>query len=192
MYIDRHVVHVTIDSGATVSFIVENLARKLNLKISKASQLARQADGDTMMHVIGEVHIKATRGAVNFDIHALVVPKLDDAQLLAGMNFLIENKVSQEPFKHRIIVDNKYTIEETPAALLSSPSLPYSKTVNIKKVRTVLDEETFDIQLPEEFPPNSKFVVDSTDQANTDQSWLFHEVEAVNRTLKIQNQSGKP
>ena len=192
MYIDRHVVHVTIDSGATVSFIVENLARKLNLKISKASQLARQADGDTMMHVIGEVHIKATRGAVNFDIHALVVPKLDDAQLLAGMNFLIENKVSQEPFKHRIIVDNKYTIEETPAALLSSPSLPYSKTVNVKKVRTVLDEETFDIQLPEEFPPNSKFVVDSTDQANTDQSWLVHEVEAVNRTLKIQNKSGKP
>ena len=84
-YIESNVIHITIDSGATVSFIVESLAKKLNLKIQKASQLARQADGHTMMHVLGEVHIKATRGAVVFEIHALVVPKLDDAQLLAGI-----------------------------------------------------------------------------------------------------------
>ena len=34
------------------------------------------------------------------------LPKLNGAQDLAGMNFLIENKVCQEPFKRRIIVDN--------------------------------------------------------------------------------------
>ena len=132
-FIGKNVVHITIDSGATVSFIVESLAKKLDLKISKASHLAQKADGATMLHVIGEVHIKASRGSVDFNIHALVVPKLDDAQLLAGMNFLIENKVSQEPYKHRIVIDNKYTIEETPAALLFSPDTPYSKTINIKK-----------------------------------------------------------
>ena len=108
--------------------------KKLNLKIQKASQLARQADGDTMMHVLGEVHAQANRGAVNFEIHALVVPKLDDAELLAGMNFLMENKVCQEPYRHRIVVDNKYTIEETPAALVYPRNAPYLKTVNIKKI----------------------------------------------------------
>ena len=66
VFIDKSVVHVTIDSGATVSFIVESLARKLNLKISKASQLARQADGATMLQVIDEVHVKASRGSVEF------------------------------------------------------------------------------------------------------------------------------
>ena len=192
VFIDKSVVHITIDSGATVSFIVESLATKLNLKISKASQLARQADGATMLQVIGEVHVKASRGSVEFSIHALVVPKLDDAQLLAGMNFLIENKVSQEPYKRRIVIDNKYTIEETPALLLHSPETPYSKTINVKKIKTLLQEETFDLQLPQEFPPNSKVVVDSTDQANTDQTWLLQEVEAVNRTLKIENSSGVP
>ena len=87
-------IHITIDSGATVSFIIESEAKRLKFKIEKASQLARQADGDTMMHVLGEVHGVAVRGDVTFEVHALVVPKLDDAQFLAGMNFLMENKIS--------------------------------------------------------------------------------------------------
>ena len=129
--------HITIDSGATVSFIVESEAKRLNLPIGKASQLARQADGDTIMHVIGEVHATASRGAVKFRIHALVVHKLDDAKFLAGMNFLIENKISQEPYKRRIVVDNKFTIEETPASFLHLPSTPYSKTVKVKKLKSI-------------------------------------------------------
>ena len=50
-YVDNQIVHITIDSGATVSFIVESEVKRLNLNIGKASQLARQADGDTVMHV---------------------------------------------------------------------------------------------------------------------------------------------
>ena len=80
VYINDKVAHITIDSGATVSFIVESEAKRLELKIEKASQLARQADGCTMMKVIGEVHGKATRGAAQFVIHALVVPNLDGAK----------------------------------------------------------------------------------------------------------------
>ena len=189
VYVEGKVAHVTIDSGATVSFIIESEAKRLNLKIEKASQLARQADGDTMMHVMGEIHGKMTRGEVTFEIHALVVPKLDDAQFLAGMNFLIENKVSQEPYKHRIVVDNKYTIEETPATFVYPPETPHSKTVKIKKLKTVHIDQPFEILLPIDFPPNSKVIVDSSDQANPNQGWLFQEVEAVNRTLKITNDS---
>ena len=120
-------IHITIDSGATVSFIIESEAKRLNLKIEKASQLARQADGDTLMHVLGEVHGVATRGDATFEVHALVVPKLDDAQFLAGMNFLMENKISQEPYMHRILVDRKYSIEETPAKFLYPSDTPQSR-----------------------------------------------------------------
>ena len=190
VYIDNKVAHITIDSGATVSFIVESEAKRLNLEIQSASQLARQADGCTMMHIIGEVHGKANRGMVDFVIHALVVPKLDGAQILAGMNFLMENKVCQEPFKRRIIVDNKYTIEETPAALIYPSTLPFTKTVKIKKIKALFNEDVFEFELPGEYPPNSKVIVDSTDQANRDKNWLFQEIEAVNRTLKIVNDSG--
>ena len=33
-------------------------------------------------------------------------------------------------------------------------------------------------------------MVDATDQANLDRTWLFQEIEAVNRTIKISNNSG--
>ena len=38
----------------------------------------------------------------------------------------------------------------------------------------------------------SKFVLDSTDQANSDQGWLCEEVQAVNRTIKVTNKTLKP
>ena len=49
---DKLVVHVTLDSGATVSFITVAEASRLGLKVQKASQLANQADGETRMHVV--------------------------------------------------------------------------------------------------------------------------------------------
>ena len=191
VYAGNKVAHITIDSGATVSFIIESEAKRLGYIIEKASQLARQADGDTMMQVSGEIHGKVTRGAVIFEVHALVVQKLDDATFLVGMNFLIENKVTQEAYKHRIVVDNKYTIEETPASFVYPPDTQLSKTVNIKKISILSSDESFEVKVPPEYQANSKFIIDSTDQANTDQDWLFQEVEAVNRTLTIVNDSGK-
>ena len=110
-FAETKVVHLTIDSGATVSFIILSEAKRLNYKIESASQLAKQADGDTLMHVLGEVHEKVTRGEVVFVINALVVKKLNDATILVGMNFLMENKVAQEPYKHRIVVNNKFSPE---------------------------------------------------------------------------------
>ena len=190
-YVDNKVIHITIDSGATVSFIIESEAKRLGMKIEKASQLARQADGDTMMHVLGEVHGVATRGDVTFEVHALVVPKLDDAQFLAGMNFMMENKVSQEPYMHRILVDRKYSIEETPSKFIYPSDIPQSKTTKIKQITVVPKNESFKVQLPSEYLKSSKFVVDASDQANSNQDWLFQEVEAVNQTLTILNDSGK-
>ena len=71
VYLDKKVVHLTMDSGATVSFITLSEASRLGFTIQKASQLANQADGDTKMHVLGEVHEKFTRGVIIFEFHAL-------------------------------------------------------------------------------------------------------------------------
>ena len=100
---------MTLDSGATVSFIILPEATRLGMKIHKASQLVSQADGETKLHVIGEVHDTLIRGDIKFSFNA---------SILAGMNFLIENKISQEPFKQRITVQGKYYIEETPSRFI--------------------------------------------------------------------------
>ena len=190
MYHSKKVVHVTLDSGATVSFILLSEAIRLGMKIEKASQLANQADGETKMYVLGEVHDTLIRGNIKFIFNALVVKKLNNATILAGMNFLLENNVCQEPHKHR--VQEKYSIEETPPQMIYSASIPVTKTVNIKKMHTLLPNDHMQIDLPEQFPSNAKLVVDSTDQANPNQTWLCQEIQAVNRTLIIENTTSQP
>ena len=192
MYHLKKVVHVTLDSGATVSFILLSEAIRLGMKIEKASQLANQADGETKMYVIGEVHDTLIRGNVKFLFNALVVKKLNNATILGGMNFLLENSICQEPHKHRITVQEKYSIEETPPQLIYPFTTPTSKTVNIKKIRTLLPNDHVEINLPEQFPSNARIVVDSTDQANLNQNGLCQELQAVNRTVKIVNDTPQP
>ena len=186
------VVHITLDSGATVSFVTLAEASRLGMNVQKASQLVSQADGETKLHVMGEVHTTLTRGDIKFIFNALVVKKLNDATILAGMNFLIENEINQEPFKHRITVKGKYSIEETPSQFVYPADFKCSRTVKIKQIAPLFPGATLELQLPNQLPPNSKFIVDSTDHANKDKYWLCQEVQAVNRTIKIENVTSKP
>ena len=173
-----------------MSFILLSEATRLGMKIEKASQLANQVDGETKMYVLGEVHDTLIRGNIKFIFNALVVKKLNNATILAGMNFLLENNVCQEPHKHR--VQEKYSIEETPPQMIYSASIPVTKTVNIKKMHTLLPNDHMQIDLPKQFPSNAKLVVNSTDQANPNQTWLCQEIQAVNRTVMIENTTSQP
>ena len=192
LYHSDKVVHVTLDSGATVSFITLTEASRLGIAVQKATQLVSQADGITKLHVVGEVHSTLKRGEITFAFNALVVKKLNDATILAGMNFLVENEIDQEPSKHRVKVRQKYSIQETPSKLIYPTECYSSKTVKIKKIAPLLPDSYIEIQLPHELPPNSKYVVDSTDYANKDKQWLCQEVQAVNRSIKIENNTAKP
>ena len=104
------------------------------MTITKASQLVSQADGETKLHVIGEVHEELIRGDIKFAFNALVVKKLNDATILAGMNFFVENEVSQEPSKRRITVQGKYFNEEISSRFINPNSFASSKMVKISRV----------------------------------------------------------
>ena len=108
------------------------------------------------------------------------------------MNFLVENEVSQEPSKRRITVQGKYFIEETPSRFIYPNSFASSKMVKISRVAPLLPQDCLEIELPQELPPNSKIIVDSTDQANKNKNWLCQEVDAVNRSVKIKNTTKMP
>ncbi|ESO94052.1 hypothetical protein LOTGIDRAFT_153535 [Lottia gigantea] len=51
----HHVAHITIDSGATGNLISHSTVKKFGIVMSKSSQSARQADGQSPLKVIGEV-----------------------------------------------------------------------------------------------------------------------------------------
>ena len=72
-------------------------------------------------------------------------------QFLADMNFLIENEVSQEPHKHRVTVNDKYSIEETPSNFIYSSQCPTSLTVNLIRISVLLPNSSLDVKLPQEY-----------------------------------------
>lgn len=102
-YLGAQCVRITLDSGATSSFIKGSYADKIGLRIQPASQSARQADGETSLPVKGEVHCMLTRGDYSLQLDALVVDKLD-TDILAGMPFLTNNDIAIRPAMRQIVV----------------------------------------------------------------------------------------
>ena len=97
------VIKMTLDSGATSNLILEAFVRRIGIKIHPNSQSAGQADGESHLDTVGEVHFSVTRNGRSFKFDGLVVTKLND-NVLAGMPFLVKNDIGIRPFKSLIII----------------------------------------------------------------------------------------
>ena len=122
-----------LDTGANVSFVTVSLINSLGLAkyIVPAGQLAMQADGETKLQVQGEFHVVVTRRTsknetIKFPFHALVVNKLNNCDMIGGMNFLVENQIDLFVSKRKIRVQNKYIFEETPSMVTNNSFLNVS------------------------------------------------------------------
>ena len=128
--VTKNIIHIMLDSGANVSFITRSCLKDLGLTryIVEAGQLAMQADGETKLQVLGEFHMIVTRKTgkneiLQFPFHALVVNKLNNCDMIGGMNFLIENQIDLLLSKRKVKVLDKYYLEETPSLLANNLSL---------------------------------------------------------------------
>ena len=81
------------------------------------TSIPTQADGKSPLNVVGKTSFVATRGKIQFHWEGYVCKKLHSA-ILCGGSFMERNKVVQELANKRIVVDNKYYIQE------SSPFCP--------------------------------------------------------------------
>ena len=109
----QHSIRLTLDTGATTNVIRATFAKAINLPLTPASQLARQADGVTPLHVIGEVYSELTRGQHTFKLDALVVEQLD-VDVLAGNPFLALNDIATRPAKRHIVINGSEIIQYGP------------------------------------------------------------------------------
>ena len=92
----KTIIHIMLDSGANVSFVTMSILSALGLTkyIVPAGQLAMQADGETKLHVQGELHMVVTRKTskneiLKFPFHALVVNKLNNCDMIGGIFLLL-------------------------------------------------------------------------------------------------------
>ena len=78
-----------------------SVALHMNLPITKSTQLALQADGQSPLIIKGETRITVTRNKHSFFLEALVVGNID-VDVLAGVPFMDTNDISIRPAKQEI------------------------------------------------------------------------------------------
>ena len=125
---------VTLDSGATTSYIKLSAANFFGLDIAPNNKLAMLADQQTRMASLGEVDFNVTIGNVLVRIRALVMKNLQ-AQCFGGTTFHMDNDVQTKIRDGTVTIHGRYTVDQSnphgvthvfppPIKQISSPMTP--------------------------------------------------------------------
>ena len=79
--------HIELDSGATVSYVREDIAHKYKFDILPNNQVSKLGDGCTKLMAIGEIKIPFFRNSFRGIFHAIVCRNLTSAAI-GGTNFM--------------------------------------------------------------------------------------------------------
>ncbi len=166
LFYKEHPFHITLDSGATVSFIRKSYADKHDIPILPNNQLALLADDKTRMTSLGEIDIKLKRGPLEVRLKALVMEKLQ-ADCFGGTTFHYENDI-QAKIRSREIKVNKHTFPQTnehlhlpePSSSLSTAVVkaPTHSFLYLNKLTTVLPNGNINIPFNDKRLPDQSTV----------------------------------
>ena len=139
-------VHITLDSGATVSYIRLDIAKSHNFKIMPNSQLSSLGDGETKLPPIGEIVEIFSRNEWSVRFNAIVVKNLH-ADFVGGNTFIKENQVLQDFNKRTICVHRKYTVPETSPSLIL-PTQPNNLLLQNNHISVILPGQSIQYSVP--------------------------------------------
>ena len=103
---------ITLDSGATVSYIKSYKADLLGLKINPNDQLALLADEKTRMASMGEVDFLASFAGLQLRVRALVMKNLQ-ADCFGGTTFHADNDISARIKTGEIRILNSHVVVQS-------------------------------------------------------------------------------
>jgi hypothetical protein len=112
VYNNNQPLNITLDSGATVSFIRLAVAIEHNFTIQPNQQLALLADEKTRLAALGEIDVTLTRANFSVRLRALVVKNLQSA-CFGGTNFHLENDIEPRIKTGQIKIHNKFIVLQT-------------------------------------------------------------------------------
>ena len=127
-------VRITLDSGATVSYIKASIVTDLQLKVSPNNQLALLADKKTRMASLGEIDCLVSLGDIQLRLRALVMQNLQ-ADCFGGTTFHADNGIEARIKEGIVKIHGKYVVNQCnpccdmpvhppPSETLSSPDVP--------------------------------------------------------------------
>merc|ERR1711867_227582 len=145
--VNNRVLHLELDSAATVNYISLNEAKARNFKISKNSQISRLGDGDTTITACGEITTHLYRDDLPMIFRALVCTKLH-CPVIGGTLFLKENGITHDFTNNTIsLLHNRKIV---PATTFEA-TLPVTSHNNVKNNRyNLMSLKTNKIILPGE------------------------------------------
>ena len=108
----------TIDSGSEGNCIKYDTCKKLSLPVFPLDHDDRsvptQADGKSVLDIVGQTKFTANRGNVTFYFTGFVARKLSTS-ILCGGPFIEQNKIVQELHNNRVVIDGKHIfLEDSP------------------------------------------------------------------------------
>ena len=110
--------NITLDSGATVSYLRLDIAEQLNLEIFPNNQLALLADQMTRMASLGEVDVVVMLGHVQMRLRALVMKHLQ-ADCFGGTTFHADNGIVTNIREGTVLIHGRYQVSQAnPSAYL--------------------------------------------------------------------------
>ena len=192
--------HIELDSGATVSYVRESVARRFNFIIKPNNQLFKLGDGITKLRAIGEIKVDLFRNAHKFVFHAIVCNDLT-SDAIGGTNFLQDNSIEQDLKRNVIFMDNrKISIIPTnhSAIMQTVPILDTNEQVNLIKPsqlltfqsRVLLPDQHLDV--PINIQDGSVVAIESWEH-NNDATWPEAQLQTINNgMLKLCNRTRNP
>ena len=208
VYYGNFPLNITLDSGATVSFVLKSTCDKLKIKTLPNGQLARLGDGCTLLASQGEIDVNLTRNKWSVRLRAIVVDKLN-SECYGGMTFLHDNDIQTRPLTGEITVHGKYTLFQTntimsppqikniihssfevelPHSVLFSDVMPfYSEIPSVPKY-----ESTLNVTVPEELKNETYVLVEPINQ-NHLKNWPKEHLSRIEMgKIKLTNSTRNP
>lgn len=138
-------VHMDLDSGCWISTVKLDYAKQMKWNIHPNGQLAKIADGKTVLKSKGEIHEVFNRNAWTVKFSAILMEELH-TDVIAGNNFFKDNNVRQDISARTITVNNKYVVPETNRHT-ELPVNPINTIVTIPKSTTMLPNQSIKIKV---------------------------------------------
>ena len=149
---------MSLDSGCEGDCIRLDECQRLNIPIlpldKSDKQIPTQADGKTPLKILGKVKFSPSRDKINLIYEGYVTKDLQ-SPILCGAPFLERNKIVQELHNRRIVIDNKFYIEETsPFCPNPVPSVGVSQlsSLNLARVEFTQSQGSIKLELGHDLP----------------------------------------
>ena len=190
--------HITLDTGATVSFIKQSYALAHAIPIKPNNQLALLADDKTRMASLGEIDTQLTRGPITARLRALVMENLQ-ADCFGGTTFHYDNDVQSRIKSRQIKLHNRYVIQQTNEHLPLPHSLnnltllsgrPGHSFLQFNRLSAVLPGENISIQFKDNLLPSPDIV--TIQPLDNKQFWPPQICPVVNNNVIYSNETTKP